>query len=287
MSDATVALLGTGTMGAGMARNIAAAGLDLRVWNRTRDKAEPLADIAEVRDTPEEAVAGADLVVTMLYDADSVAETIAQAQDGLADDVVWIQTSTVGVAGAIRLEGLAADLGVGYVDAPVLGTRKPAEDGTLTVLASGDSALRERVAPVLDAIGSRTLWVGPAAAGSRLKLACNAWTATAIEGVAESLAIAEALGLDPALFLEALEGSPLDSPFVQAKGAMMLGGEYPPSFTVAGVVKDLGLILEATADTDFSPRLLPVIHEQFVTAAEQGLADRDMAAVYASLDDRD
>ena len=133
----SVALLGTGTMGVGMARNIAEAGLPIRVWNRTRDKAEALAEVATVAGSVPEAVDGADVVITMLWDTDAVATTMEQARGHLAEDAVWLQQSTVGVAGCARLRDLAADLGSTYVDAPVLGTRKPAEDGALVVVASG------------------------------------------------------------------------------------------------------------------------------------------------------
>ena len=134
----TVALLGTGTMGLGMGRNLAAAGFPLRAWNRTRTKAEPLGGSgAEVVDTPAEAVRGADVVITMLFDADSVEATMREARDSLGEDVVWLQQSTVGVVGSDRLTKVAEELGLAYVDAPVLGTKKPAEDGALVVLASG------------------------------------------------------------------------------------------------------------------------------------------------------
>ena len=206
-ANPTVALLGTGTMGAGMAANIARAGLPLQVWNRSRDKAEPLAELgATVADTPAEAVRGADVVLTMLFDADSVAATMEQAREGLAPGAVWLQQSTVGVEGSDRLVALARDLGVVYVDAPVLGTRGPAESGALVVLAAGPEDVRDQVQPILDAIGSRTLWLGAAGEASRLKLAANAWVITVVEGIAEALALTRSLGLDPALFLEAVGG---------------------------------------------------------------------------------
>ena len=141
MSSPIVAVLGTGTMGAGMARNIATAGLPVRVWNRTAARAEPLADVATVAGSIREAVEGADIVLTMLYDVDSVADAITEAGPALGGDTVWLQQSTVGVAGTERLVALADELGVAYVDAPVLGTRKPAEDGALVVLASGAADL--------------------------------------------------------------------------------------------------------------------------------------------------
>src|SRR3954454_3021437 len=181
----TVALLGTGIMGIGMGRNIVSAGLPLQVWNRTREKAQPLADAgATVTDSPAEAVRGADVVITMLYDTDSVESILRDAADGLGDDVVLLQQSTVGVEGAERLGQVAEELGLVYVDAPVLGTKKPAEDGALVVLASGPEDVRDRIAPVLEAIGSRTIWVGAAGQGSRLKLVANSWVLSVLEGIA-------------------------------------------------------------------------------------------------------
>jgi 3-hydroxyisobutyrate dehydrogenase len=276
----TVALLGTGTMGAGMARNIAGAGLPLRVWNRSRDKAEALADVATVAGSVAEAVEGADVVLTMLYDADSVAETMEQARGHLGADTVWLQQSTIGVAGSDRLVELAKDLGVTLVDAPVLGTRKPAEDGALVVLGSGPEDARAAVDPVLEAIGSRTMWVGEAGAGSRLKLAANAWVATVLEGVADSLALTRDLGLDPALFLEAVSGGAMDAPYVQLKGKAMLAGEFEPSFALSGALKDVDLILAAadSVGTDLGP--MPGIRAHLARATDAGHGDRDMAATY-------
>jgi 3-hydroxyisobutyrate dehydrogenase len=276
----TVALLGTGTMGAGMARNIAAAGLPLRVWNRTGERAEPLADVAEVAGSVAEAVTGADVVLTMLFDADSVADTMEEARDALGPDVVWLQQSTVGVDGTARLAKLAEQLGVAFVDAPVLGTKKPAEDGALVVLASGPDSVRDRVAPVLDAVGGRTMWVGEAGAGSRLKLAANAWVFTVVEGIAESLALTRELGLDPRLFLEAVQGGALDAPYVQLKGGAMLDGAFDPAFALGGALKDADLILEAARSAGLDLGVLPGVREHFARAVEAGHGDQDMAATY-------
>lgn len=276
----TVALLGTGTMGAGMARNIAAAGLPLRVWNRTEERAEPLADVAEVAGSVAEAVTGADVVLTMLFDADSVADTMEEARDALGPDVVWLQQSTVGVDGTARLAKLAEQLGVAFVDAPVLGTKKPAEDGALVVLASGPESVRDRVAPVLDAVGGRTMWVGEAGAGSRLKLAANAWVFTVVEGIAESLALTRELGLDPRLFLEAVQGGALDAPYVQLKGGAMLDGAFDPAFALGGALKDADLILEAARSAGLDLGVLPGVREHFARAVEAGHGDQDMAATY-------
>jgi 3-hydroxyisobutyrate dehydrogenase len=276
----TVALLGTGTMGVGMARNIAAAGLPLRVWNRTSEKAEPLSDVAEVAGSVSEAVEGADIVLTMLYDEASLIETMEQARGHLGPDTVWLQQSTIGVEGTERMKAFAAELGVTLVDAPVLGTKKPAEDGALVVLASGPESAKEKVAPVFEAIASRTMWVGEAGAGSRLKLAANAWVATVLEGVADSLALTRDLGLDPALFLEAVKGGAMDAPYVQLKGKAMLAGEFTPAFALASALKDVDLILAAAegAGTDLGP--MPGVRRHLARAVDAGHGDLDMAATY-------
>lgn len=282
-STPTVALLGTGTMGAGMARNIAAAGLPLTVWNRSSEKAQPLADVATVADDLASAVAGADVVVTMLYDADSVLETVEQLRGHLGEDTVWVQTSTIGVEGSDRVVALAADLGVTLVDAPVLGTKKPAEDGALVVLAAGPSSVRDRVAPVFDAIGGRTLWVGEEpGGGSRLKLAANAWVVTVLEGVADSLTLTRELGLDPALFLEAVSGGAMDAPYVQLKGKAMLEGSFEPAFALSGALKDVDLILAAAESAGVDMGAMPGFRAHLARAVDAGHGDEDMSATYAA-----
>jgi 3-hydroxyisobutyrate dehydrogenase len=278
-----VAVLGTGTMGAGMSRNIAAAGLPLTVWNRSRDRAEAAAgDGVRVADSPADAVSGADVVVTMLFDTDSVADVMGQARGSFTPGAVWLQTSTVGVSGSDRLAALADELGLVLVDAPVLGTKQPAEQGALVVLASGPDDARDRCAPVLDAVGSRTMWLGDAGAGSRLKMAANNWVLTVVEGVAESLSLARELGLDPALFLEAIAGGPLDAPYVQLKGKAMLDGEFAPAFGLDGAVKDMGLVAEAAEQVGLDTAVQDAVRAHLSRAADAGYADKDMSATYVA-----
>ncbi|HYZ81886.1 MAG TPA: NAD(P)-dependent oxidoreductase, partial [Solirubrobacteraceae bacterium] len=220
----TVAVLGAGSvMGFAMARNIARGGVEVRAWNRSREKAEPLTeDGAQVYGSPAEAAQGADIILTMVADADAVISCMDGADGALgadyADDAIWLQMSTIGIEGTERCAELARDTGVEFVDAPVLGTKQPAEEGKLIVLASGPDRVRDRVQPLFDLIGQRTMWVGGAGAGTRLKLATNSWVLTVVEGAAESLALAEGLGVDPQLVLEALSGGPLDLPYLQMKG---------------------------------------------------------------------
>jgi 3-hydroxyisobutyrate dehydrogenase len=277
----TVALLGTGTMGAGMARNIAGAGIPLRVWNRTRYKAEPLTDSgALVADTAAEAVRGAHVVITMLFDVDSVVAALESARDGLAPGTVLLQQSTVGVEGTSRLAVLAEELGVVLVDAPVLGTKKPAEDGALVVLASGPSDAVDLCAPVFEAIGSRTVRLGEAGQGTRLKLVANSWVLTVLEGLAEALTFARSLDLEPALFLEAVKGGAMDAPYVQLKGNAMLSGDFSPAFGLDGAAKDAALMLDAARSVGAEVAFVEIAHRYLVAASEAGHGDDDMAATY-------
>lgn len=279
-----VTLLGTGTMGAGMARNLAAAGLSTRVWNRSPERAAPLAEAGcTVVTDLAEAVRGADVLVTMLFDAEATERCLADAGDALAPGTLWIQTATVGVEATGRFEALAAERGLVLVDAPVLGTKAPAEQGTLVVLAGGPDDARERCAPVFDAIGSRTMWVGPVGAGSRLKLAANAWVLSVVQGISESLALTRELGLDPALFLEAVRGGALDAPYVGLKGSSMLAGDFTPSFGLAGAAKDADLILAAADGVGLDLTGARAVAGRLQQGVEQGRGDLDLSAIYLGL----
>lgn len=267
-------------MGAGMARNLASAGLETRAWNRTAARAAPLAD-AGVRVCADlaEAVHDADVLVTMLWDADVVEEVLREAGGGWSPDAVLLQTSTVGVEGAGRLAEVAADLGLRYVDAPVQGTKQPAEQGTLVVLASGPEDTRPVLAPVLDAVGSRTLWLGAAGTGSRLKLATNALVLTVTASLAESLTVASALGVEPAALLDVIAGGPLESPYLANKGQAMLAQDYTPAFAVDGGLKDSGLIASAAAATGLDVPLVRAAGAGFASLSAQGYGGEDIAAL--------
>jgi 3-hydroxyisobutyrate dehydrogenase len=280
----TVAVLGTGNMGAGMARRLARRGFQVQAWNRSRDKAEPLArDGVAVKESAREAAAGAAVVITMLAEAGAVEAAMSGADGGLAgmsQGAVWLQTSTVGVDGCARLAALAGP--VAFLDAPVLGSKDPAEKGELLILASGSRALEERVGAVLEAIGRKTIWLGDVGMGSRAKLVANAWVTGLTGLMAESLALARGLGVPPQRFLELIEGGSLDSPYGRMKAKSMLEGNYPPSFALRLAHKDVRLVLEAAG------RPLPMatgLAQSFARAESQGHGDEDMAAVFAALVD--
>jgi 3-hydroxyisobutyrate dehydrogenase len=283
-NSTAVAVLGTGIMGAAMARNLLAAGMEERVWNRSREKAEPLADDgARVADSPAEAAEGAGIVLTMLADADAVAEAVS-GEDGalsaLPDDGVWLQMSTVGIKGHEKLAQIADEYGVAYVDAPVLGTKEPAEQGQLIVLASGPEEVRDRCEPIFDAVGSKTLWLGPAGTGSRLKLVTNNWITGLLSVLAETISLAEALDVDPSQFLEVIKGGPLDVPYAQMKGQMMIEEEFPTSFSAKLARKDIGLVLEAAEASGLRLPLTEAAATHFDAAINAGHGEEDMAAIY-------
>jgi len=273
-----VAVLGTGIMGAPMARNLRKAGHEVRAWNRSTDKAEALAGdgvepVAEIAD----AARGADVVVTMLSDGDAVESVVDEALEAM-DGAVLVQTSTIGPDATTRVAERAAAAGIPFVDAPVLGTKAPAEEGKLIVLASGPEGVRERVEPVFDAVGAKTLWVGEAGAGSRLKLVINTWLLALTEGLAEAIALAEALEVDPQTFLDAIDGGPMGPPYASMKGKLMIERDFPPSFPLELALKDARLALEAAEKQGLRVGLLAAVVEQMDRAVEAGHGREDMAA---------
>jgi 3-hydroxyisobutyrate dehydrogenase len=277
-----LAFLGTGTMGLPMARNLLQAGFDVHAWNRTLDRAQPLADDgAQLFEDPRAAADGCALLVTMLSDADSVLE-VAQAALSASDPPdVWIQMSTIGVAGGERCAELADDRDVTYVDAPVLGTRAPAEEGKLVVLASGSESARPAADPVFQAVGSRTLWVGEAGAGTAAKVAINSWVLGVVGVLAETITLCEGLGVDPQVFFDATEGGPLDLAYARLKGPAMIKRAFDDvSFRLALARKDADLVLQAAADAGLELPVTAGVADRLRTAEADGHGDEDMAATY-------
>jgi 3-hydroxyisobutyrate dehydrogenase len=280
-----VTLLGTGIMGAAMARNLVRAGHEVTVWNRSRSRAEPLADDgARVAGSALEAVDGAEAVLTILSDGAAVETVIAGegVLGALPNGCVWVQLSTVGIEATDRLAELAAEAGVPFVDAPVTGSRQPAEAGQLTVLASGPDEALDRVQPVFDAIGSTTKRLGPAGNGTRFKLVVNVWVVTLNSGIAEVLTLARSFAFPPEDILATFAGGPLDSGYAQAKARLMLGQDFEPAFPLKHARKDAQLAL---ASTDRELPVLQGVAEQLERAEALGYGDDDMAATICGLAD--
>lgn len=277
----TVAVLGAGgTMGRPMARNIARAGLEVRAWNRSPEKALPLADEGvHIADDPRAAAEGADVVMTMLADADAVLDVMGGAIGAMRDGSVWLQTSTIGEAGIEACADLASEQGIALVDAPVLGTKAPAEQGKLVVLGSGPEHLRNELRPIFDAIAQRTMWVGEAGAGTRLKVVVNSWIVTVVEGGAETIALAEGMGVDPARLFEALEGGTLDLPYLRMKGEAIANRDFDPSFSLRLAAKDAGLVQESAGRRDLELPALDAIRRRLDEGVREH-GDEDMSATF-------
>ena len=277
-----VAVLGIGAMGHGMAASALRAGIPTIVWNRTMEATRDLAERgAQVAGTAADAARRAAIVVTMVTDADAVI-SIARDQGmlaALAPGAIWAQMSTIGVAGIDRVAALASTErpDVMLLDAPVSGSKDPAERGELTIFASGPGAARARVAPLFGALGQRTIWIGEAGAGTRLKLVNNTWLAFANEAVAASVALAHRLGLTTGTVVDALGSAPLVSPWQAAKLQRIANGEFSPQFALSLALKDVHLALEA-ADVDRFA-VLACLAGEWQQAVEQGLGGQDLTVV--------
>ncbi|MFG2671630.1 NAD(P)-dependent oxidoreductase [Streptomyces sp. NPDC048445] len=283
-----IAVLGTGIIGAPVARNLSKSGFTVRAWNRTQSKADALsADGVYAANAPADAVQGADVVLTVLNDGPRVLEAMQAAEPGLTEGAIWVQLSTVGDA-IDELAAYAAKAGLVFVDAPVQGTRQPAELAKLVVMAAGPQSARATLQPLFDAIGSRTLWVGEdgtKGTASQLKLVLNTWVGALTHGVGESLALAKQLGVDPQHFIDIVSGGPMDSGYFQAKSAAILAGNYATSFSVDNAEKDARLVVEAAQRVGARMDTTEAGQQRFQRASEQGHGGEDMAAGYfASFD---
>ena len=281
-----VAVLGIGLMGLPMARRLLAAHFEVRVWNRTASKAQALvAEGAQPATTPAEAARGADFLITMLPNGQSV-EMVMSGVDGalstLGEGTIWLQMSSVGVDWAERLGHLAEGSPVTYVDAPVSGSVGPAEEGHLLILASGPLDARPLSAPILDQLGRRTYWLGEAGAGSRAEVVLNNWLVVLVESVAETLEFTQALGLDPQALVEILSDAPIGSPYAVAKARQMLAGDFSPSFALKNALKDADLALEAARQTGTTLTITNSFIDSWHDVVAQGLGERDLSVVYSS-----
>jgi len=286
-SDGTrVAVIGTGIMGAAMASNLITAGLPTTVWDRSPDATAPLADAgARVAASARDAAADSQVVITMLPTADVV--TSVMFSDGvagaLADGAVWAQMGTIGVTGTAEIADRLGQLrpGVLFVDAPVSGSKGPAQAGQLLILASGPPGAEEAARPVFSVIGRKTVWLGPAGQGSRMKLAVNAYMSTLIEGVAEALELAGRLGIDAGQFEEAIEGGPLDAPIAEAKLHKMERGDFAPEFPLQWALKDVDLAIAIAGANP--PPLLVALSRQWHAAVDAGHGREDVSAAVLGL----
>jgi 3-hydroxyisobutyrate dehydrogenase len=275
-----VGLLGVGLMGSAMAHRLLGQGIPVLAWDHTSEHVQALEDRGgEPADGPGQVVSGAEIVITMLPTADIILDVVQPLLDDWPERTIWLQMSSVGAAEADQLTQAAEAHGIRLVDAPVSGSTHPAQEGQLTILASGPDSARPAVEPVFAALASRVLWVGEAGMGSRLKLAANHWMITMVAALAESMHLCEAMGLDQQQFIALLDGGPLGSAYAVQKLEEMRRHEYPAGFPVRLALKDLELVREVQRTSRAAMPLLDVAIERFTSATED-LADQDLAAIY-------
>jgi len=277
-----VAVLGIGAMGHGMAVSALRAGIPTIVWNRGPAAAQELGGLgADVAGSAADAARRAGIVVTMVTDTDAVM-SIARDQGmlaALAPKAIWAQMSTIGVGGTERVAAMVRNErpDVLLLDAPVSGSREPAEQGQLTIFASGPDQARPRVAALFDALGQRTIWVGEVGAGSRLKLVNNTLVALAAESVATAVALARRLGLATETVVDALGGGPLVSPWQAAKLQRIAKGDFSAQFALSLALKDVRLALEAAGDDRFG--VLASLADEWGRVVDEGLGGQDLTVV--------
>jgi len=279
-----VALLGSGIMGNGMGMNLLAAGHELQVWNRTAERTRNLTDKGAIlAPSPTAAVEGVEFVITMLANGDAVRAVLSGEQGALnamGRDHVWIEMSTVGLEDIEEFAAMAADRGVAFMDAPVLGTKAPAENGELVLLAGGDPEVVERCQPIFDAVGRLTIPLGPGDLATRLKLVLNNWILSLVSILAETVSLSQALDVDPQLFLDCIAGGPLDVPYAHMKSESMIKRDFPASFPLEHALKDLRLILSAAQKNGLDPKILQAVSNRFAEAEQKGHGREDTAAIF-------
>jgi 3-hydroxyisobutyrate dehydrogenase len=282
----TVAVLGAGIMGSAMARNLVAAGFDTRVWDRAASATGPLADAgAVVAASAPDAVRDAGVVITMLPTAAALESVFSDGSvtRAFADGCVWAQMGTIGVEAT---QHARERLGAGrpdvmFVDAPVSGSKGPAEQGRLLILASGPTAAAPHVGPVFDVLGRKTVWLGAAGKGSQMKLVVNAYMSILIEGVAETMELADRLDIGHQQLAEVIGGGPLDAPIADAKLHKMDQGDFAPEFPLEWALKDVDLAIGAAGVT---PPLLGALSTQWHAAVAAGHGRQDISAARLALD---
>jgi 3-hydroxyisobutyrate dehydrogenase len=284
----SVAVIGAGIMGSAMARNLVAAGLNTRVWDRSASATGALAEAgAVVAASVPEAVKDADVVITMLPTANAIDSVIFDGGviDAFAGGAVWVQMGTIGVDATLRTrDRLAAPRpDVMFVDAPVSGSRGPAEQGELLILASGPARAADTVRPVFDVLGRKTVWLGDAGRGSQMKLVVNAYMSILIEGVAETMELADRLDIGHEQLAEIIEGGPLDAPIADAKFHKMDRRDFAPEFPLEWALKDVDLAISA-APGDSLP-LLAALSGQWHAAVSAGHGRQDISAARLALGD--
>jgi 3-hydroxyisobutyrate dehydrogenase len=278
-----VSVLGLGIMGAGMAGQLVAKGFEVSVWNRNPAKAARLGELgARVATTPAAAAHGADLVIAMLADDDASRGVWLGPGGALASmrrEAIAIESSTLTIEW-VRELGAAADVrGVGFLDAPVTGSKAQAESGTLAFLVGGRAELLERARPALIAMSGSIAHLGPSGSGATMKLINNFLCGVQVASLAEALAMAERSGLDARQAAAVLGAGSPGSPLVKIVAQRMLDRAYEPNFFVPLMAKDLAYARQAFGRAGLELKSAEVAREAFLAAERAGFGEKDIASI--------
>ncbi|WP_431474333.1 NAD(P)-dependent oxidoreductase [Marinobacter sp. KM021] len=280
-----IAFLGIGLMGAPMTRNLLTAGYPMTLWNRTASKCEPFVGEATIAGSPAEAVAGADIVITMLENG-AVVEDVLVAQGALSalnSGALVIDMSSVQPSLARRLAGLAAERGAGFVDAPVSGGTLGAAEARLSIMAGGSEADVARARPVFEVLGKCTR-IGPVGAGQLAKLANQAIVGITIGAVSEALLLAAKGGADPAAVREALMGGFAGSRILELHGQRMIDRDFAPGAPARIQLKDMRMILDEARAEGLTLPLAQQTHNEYLSLVANGHSDVDHSGLLLELE---
>jgi 3-hydroxyisobutyrate dehydrogenase len=281
-----IAVIGAGTMGSAFSRRLLAAGMRVSVWDPNPAATARLAAAgATASATPADAVRGAGIALTMVPTIAAIEETMPSVLSSLPPGAVWLQMSTIGVAGTERAQALAKEIrpDIVFVDAPVSGSKAPAEQGKLLILASGPAAALDRLQPVFSVLGQRTMRWERAGSGSRMKMVLNTWLAVLAEGMSETAVLAQSLDVALSDVGECLGSTALNAPWALAKLEKIEHDAFDPDFSLALASKDLHLALDAAGNAHQRLPMAQAIATQWDIALQAGLGDRDVIGAYLAV----
>lgn len=283
----SIGFLGLGIMGNPMAQNLIKAGCDVTVWNRTKSKCEPLISLgAKYKSSPEEVAASCDVTFAMLADPESAADVAYGkygAAKGMGPGKGYVDVSTVDVETSKLICEHIRATGAHFLEAPVSGSKKPAEDGQLIFLTAGDSVLYEKVAPLLDIMGKSRFYLGEVGNGAAMKLVVNMVMGSMMASFSEGLVLSEKVGLDPSVLVEVISQGAISAPMYAVKGPSMVKSSYPTAFPLKHQQKDLRLALGLAESVSQPIPIAAATNELYKVAKSHGLSDQDFSAVIEAL----
>ncbi|KAF3450594.1 hypothetical protein FNV43_RR06683 [Rhamnella rubrinervis] len=284
---ARIGFLGIGIMGSPMAQNLLKAGCDVTVWNRTKSKCDPLISLgAEYKSSPEEVAASCDVTFAMLADPESAVDVACGKYgvvSGMSPGKGYVDVSTVDVETSKFISGHIKTTGALFLEAPVSGSKKPAEDGQLIFLAAGDRSLYETVSPLLDIMGKSRFYLGDVGNGAAMKLVVNMIMGSMMASFSEGLLLSEKVGLDPNVLVEVVSQGAISAPMYSMKGPSMVQSRYPTAFPLKHQQKDLRLALGLAESVSQPIPIAAAANELYKVAKSHGLSDQDFSAVIETL----